>query len=373
MSRPLKWTLFVLMSSALAFGFLDRWWPGGPTPLPFERLHIFLFNLCAGGTILIHHTEGTGSMTLRARAFLGLSLTYALAAFCSWYEVCVVTAWALSALVETLRRRVFGAFPWEFFDLRVRVARKFHQASLLCLAIGLFLSGVVILNNHFFHWVSWPRLELRSFFLGFSFPLSLITMSVMFRLIREQLTPTVRVLKNVAFWTVNLGVILFFAFIIFDRFGLQLVVSSVLTLCVLLIFALYARLGLPEQQKNFLTSGICFLLFTAVTGIAYIALHYAGRYSPQTGAFLLRLHALVSLYGWNLSGLAVLCRYDDFPIRLHSRKLIAAHWLTVAVLAPLGTTAMPAAPLAWIGFTVVVHAILFSRPGPGRYDEAKAA
>lgn len=361
------------MSLALGFGFLDRWWAGGTAPMPLERLHIFLFNLCAGGTILVYHSEGRDRLTWRGTVFLVMSMAYALAAFFSLYALCVPLAWALSALVETLRWRVFGVFPRDFFDLRVRVARKFHQASLLCLSIGLFLSGVVILNNHFFHWVHWPRLELRSFFLGFSFPLSLITMSVMFRLIREQFPSAVRVLKNVAFWTVNLGVILFFVFIIFDYFGLQLVVSSVLTLCVLLIFGLYTRLGLPEQQKNFLTSGICFLLFTAVTGIAYIALHYAGRYDPETGAFLLRLHALVSLYGWNLSGLTVLCRYHDFPIRLHSRRLIAGHWLTVAVAAPLGYTVPMAAPVAWIGFVAVLYAIFFSEPGAGRYDDPVAA
>ncbi len=367
MSRELRWVLFVLMSLGLAFGFLDRWWVPSPLGLPFERLHIFLFNLCAGGTILVYHTEGRKRMTRRNKLFLGLALAYALAAFTSRYLICVALAWILSVLVESLRWRVFEIFPRDFFRMDVKVTRKFHQASLLCLSIGLFLSGVVILNNHFFHWVSWPRLELRSFFLGFSFPLSLITMSVMFGLVRENVPLTVRILKNAAFWIVNLGVILFFGFIIFDHFGFQLVVSGILTICVVMIFFLYTRLGVEAQPKNFLTSGILFLLFTAITGMLYIFQHYAGSYRPESGRFLLRLHALVSLYGWNLCGLAVLCRFHDFPIRLHFRHIIAGHWLTVAVLAPLGYAWIYAAPVAWMGYVGILYAIFFSAPGAQRF------
>ena len=51
---------------------------------------------------------------------------------------------------------------------------------------------------------------------------------------------------------------------------------------------------------------------------------------------LLRLHAFTALYGWNLSGLVVIARHDDFPIQLHSIKVIILHWVTVLLLCPLG-------------------------------------
>ena len=213
MSARLKWVLYTLMSLALAFGFPPLFVAPDLT-LHFERLHIFLFNLCAGGTILIYHTEQRPNLSPKGIAFCILAVIYALLAFFECYGPAVAAAWVLAALVENVRERRFGFFPKDFFDPRVRVTHKFHQASLLCLAIGLFMSGLVILNNTFFHWVDLPALELRSFFLGFSFPLSLITMSVMFSLVRDQFSCSVRVLKNIAFWVVNLGVILFFVFII---------------------------------------------------------------------------------------------------------------------------------------------------------------
>jgi len=368
LSARLKWVLYTLMSLALAFGFPPLFVAPDLT-LHFERLHIFLFNLCAGGTILIYHTEQRPNLSPKGIAFCILAVIYALLAFFECYGPAVAAAWVLAALVENVRERRFGFFPKDFFDPRVRVTHKFHQASLLCLAIGLFMSGLVILNNTFFHWVDLPALELRSFFLGFSFPLSLITMSVMFSLVRDQFSCSVRVLKNIAFWVVNLGVILFFVFIIFQRFGWQLFASSLLTVCVILIFTLYMRLGIREQQKNFLTSGMCFLLFTAVTGMLYIGLHLHGDYDRDSSMLLLRLHAFASLYGWNLSGLAVLIRYFDFPIRLHSSRLIAVHWLTVTVLAPLGTHYRPFAVLALACYLWVLYQMLFSRPSIGLYSQ----
>ncbi len=367
MSARLKWTLYVLMSAALGFGFLDQFVPPS-AGLQFERLHIFLFNLCSGGTILIYYTEQQSELSRRGMLFLALALGYALCAFFQWYAAAVGCAWLLSALVETVRCRRFGFFPRDFFDFQAPTSRKFHQASLLCLSIGLFFSGLVILNNTFYHWVDLPALQLRSFFLGFSFPMSLITMSVMFALINRHISFTTRLLKNIAFWGVNLGVITFFVFIIFELFGLQLFISFTLTACVLLVFFLYVRLGKEAQQKNFLTSGMCFLLLTAVTGILYILDHYNQAYDPARDLFLLRLHAFVSLYGWNLSGLAVLVRYRDFPIKLHSRRLIIQHWLTVAFLAPLGYYYAPVAIIAMASYLWMLHDIFFSQPTMGRFD-----
>ena len=90
------------------------------------------------------------------------------------------------------------------------------------------------------------------------------------------------------------------------------------------------------QQKAFLTSGILFLLVTSITGIAYILLTFTPYYVPAISHPLLRLHAFTALYGWNISGLVVISRHGDFPLQLHSSKVIRLHWLTVLVLCPLG-------------------------------------
>jgi len=88
-------------------------------------------------------------------------------------------------------------------------------------------------------------------------------------------------------------------------------------------------------SKIFFNVRDVFLLATALTGILYIILYIK---NPGNKALLNKVidyHRLISLYGWNLSGLAIIVRYGDFPIRLNSRHAIALHWLTVGVLAPI--------------------------------------
>ncbi len=76
------------------------------------------------------------------------------------------------------------------------------------------------------------------------------------------------------------------------------------------------------------------------------------------------MHSFAALYGWNLSGLAVICRKDDFPIRLHSGYVIAVHWFTAIVFAPLGTYYPIFAPLALIGYGFILYMIMFSKGRP---------
>jgi hypothetical protein len=73
------------------------------------------------------------------------------------------------------------------------------------------------------------------------------------------------------------------------------------------------------------------------------------------------MHSFASLYGWNLSGLAVICRKDDFPIRLHSSYIIIVHWITAIILAPLGTYFRGFAVLALGGYAFILYMILFSK------------
>lgn len=364
MSIKLRFFLMGLMFLALFFGFLHLFIPG-KTLYNYERLHIFLFNLCSGGTILIYYSEAQKKLSGKAVLFLALALTYAVLAFFKLYLPAIVTAFVLSIIVDSVRIKKFSIFPTNFFDPKAEVSEKFHQASLLCLSVGLTISGLVILNNEYLKILSFPKLKLDTFFLGFSFPLSLITMSVMFSFMKESFNKLVPYLKNIGFWNVNLGVIIFFLFILFEKLVLQLVITTILFLTVVMIYYLFIRLSEKIQQKNFLTSGMLFLMYSAVTGITYITLEFSPDYTPEKTKLLLRMHSFASLYGWNLSGLAVICRQHDFPIKLHSRNIIAAHWITAILLAPLGTYYWPFAVCALVGYFFVLYTILFSKGAGG--------
>ena len=368
MNTGFKILMLVLMSFALFFGFLHLFIPGG-TVYDFERLHIFLFNLCSGGTILYYYTENREKPTKKNILFTLLSLSFAVFAFLKIYIPAMLIALVLAALVESVRISKFSIFPIGFFKPAVPVSEKFHQASLLCLSIGLVISCMVILNNEFFKVISLSNQTLNTFFLGFSFPISLITMAVMFSFIREEIGRLYEFLKVLGFWTINLGVVIFFIFILFEKLAFQLVITLILFMAVVMIFYMFYRFGSGNQQKNFLTSGMFFLLITAITGILYIFFEFSPEYSRDKLKFLLKLHAFASLYGWNLSGLAVICRNRDFPIKLNSRGIILAHWVTVMILAPLGYYFLPLAVCALIGYTIILYFILFSK-GSGNKSSA---
>ncbi len=364
MSNTLKLILMILMTTALLFGFLHLFVPGR-TFYNFERLHIFFFNLCSGGTILLYYTEKKDKMTIKTALFLALAVTYALLSYFKIYPPAIIIAFILSGLVESVRIKKFSVFPLDFFKSRILVSAKFHQAALLCLSIGLLISGLVILNNEYLKILSYPKLQLNTFFLGFSFPLSLITMSVMFSFMEGDFGRPVLYLENIGFWTVNLGVIIFFLFILLEMLIPQIMVTTILFCSVIMIYYLFSRFGVKTQQKNFLTSGMLFLLYTAITGIAYIAFEFSPDYSPEKTKLLLRMHSFASLYGWNLSGLAVICREHDFPIKLHSRTIIIVHWITAILLAPLGTYFRFFAVCALICYMFILYMMLFSAREPG--------
>lgn len=335
MSIRLKILFWVMMTSAMGFGFMHHLVP--PEICNFERLHIFLFNLCSGGTLLIYYTEDQRRLSPDGMLFLGLALAFAFVAFFERYLAALIFSLLLFLLTEKIRIRYFGHFfPFAIFSRTEPVVRKFHQASLLCLSIGLLLSGFAIFNSEYGKWFLNGKFELNTFFLGFSFPVSLISFTLIFNLMKEEKFALASSMKELAFWVINLGVIIFFLFILAGMFKSQLSVATLLFLAVSLVLFLYGHEGLRVQEKAFLTSGICFLLVTSVTGITYILLSASSSHLPEYGRPLLRLHAFTALYGWNLSGLVVIIRGRDFPLRLHSRQVISFHWLTVLILCPLG-------------------------------------
>lgn len=360
MSHQLKTTLWLIMTTAMTCGFLHHLVP--PSAINFERLHIFLFNLCAGGTMLIYFTEGWSRLTFRGCAFLLLSLAFALCAFLQWYLPTLFIPLFLAGIIERVRIRHFGrCIPLALFSPGESTSRKFHQAALLCLSLGLMISSLAIYNSEFAHWFVLTKFKLDTFFLGFSFPVSLISMSVIFALMKNHAAPPTAFFKELSFWIINLGVIIFFLFILANWFVPQVAIASILFCCVVLVLYLYWQQGMRLQQKAFLTSGILFLLVTSITGIIYILLAFSATYDPERYLPLLRMHAFTALYGWNLSGLAVISRHGDFPIKLHSQQVILLHWVTVFLLCPLGYFFPLAAVLAVMCYGWLLFTLLFNK------------
>lgn len=352
-----------MMSCALTFGFMHQVVP--VEKLNFERLHIFLFNLCSGGTLLLYFSERQAGLSLRGRLFLFLALCFALSAFWDYYPAAMLLPWPLAFLVEQVRIKTFGrVIPYGLFSGNESVSRKFHQAALLCLSLALLFSSAVLFNQEVGPWVTLEGFTLNTFYLAFSFPVSLISMAVIFSLMHGESKGVLHSLKEIAFWGVNLGVIVFFLFILAHLYLPQMIMATMLFLLVFLVFFLYQRLGIRAQQKSFLTSGILFLLLTAGSGIFYIFMKYSGDWSQEQLQPLLRFHAFTALYGWNLSGLTVICRQGDFPIQLHSTKIIVLHWIVVLILCPLGYYFLPFSLIAVATYIILLVGLLFSEATP---------
>lgn len=358
MNYKLKLLFSFLMITALIFGYINIYFP--VPNYSFERLHIFLFNLCSGGTILLYYTQARARMSKTVRLFFASSLIYAFSAFFKLYPVTILVSLVLFILVEKIRVENFSLFPIQFFQKKVSVSEKFHQASLLCLSIGIAMASAVIINNEYGKWVFMEKLTLNTFFLGFSFPLSLITLSLAFSMLDNIEASFRKTAMEVCFWTITLGVIIFFGFILFELFIPQIFVTTALFFAVVTVFYLYWTFAERIQKKLFLTSGIGFLIVTAITGIVYILLQMSDGYEPEKTKWLLHMHVFASLYGWNLCGLSVICRFDDFPIKLHSPSVIVIHWLTAIVLAPLGVFYGWFALIAIAGYAFITITLFFS-------------
>jgi hypothetical protein len=363
MTKTYKLILGLTMSIALLFGFIQGAWP--EEYLPFERLHIFLFNLVSGGSLILYYTEGAKAISKRVKLYFGLTLVYALSAALNAYPATLVISVPLFFLVESIRITRFSLFPMDFFKPTVPISQKFNQASLLCLSMGIVIASLVILNNEYYNWVHYEKLTLDVFFLGYSFPISLIVMSIMFSFISEDQGGLLRILKELSFWFVNLGVIVFFVFIIFVVLRREIISALTLTVTVIVIFIIFIRTAPPVQQKSFLTSGITFLLFTAITGTFYILKYFYPVLEPYK-EYLLTLHAMVSLYGWNLSGLFIILRWNDFPIKLNSRYIIALHWGIGFFLAPLGKHIPVVGFIAMPAYIWLLIVVLFGRGKNGK-------
>ncbi len=191
-----------------------------------------------------------------------------------------------------------------------------------------------------------------------------VVVSILFKFLKNNQDSGTKRLKELIFWAINLGVITFFIFIIFEQLILQAIVTLILFIAVALMTGTHLKYGFKLQQREFLTSGLAFLLLTAVTGIAYILLEFSPQYSSDNYKWLLRLHTFASLYGWNICGLSVISRFDDFPIRLNSRLLICLHWITAIILAPIGHLHISISILATICYAAILAAVFFGKSAP---------
>jgi hypothetical protein len=363
MTTQAKLLFGTIMTLALSFGFLHSLFPDAP--ISFKRLHVFLFNLLTGGSLILYYTEGRDIFTRKVQAYFSLALLYTLSAASSWYIPTLIISAPLFIIVESIRIKKYSWFPADFFSRDKPTNEKFNHASLLCLSMGIVIASLVILNNEYLHLVAYQKLALDVFFLGYSFPISLITMSVMFSFMNLQDGKLIAVLKEFAFWSVNLGVIVFFLFIIFDLTIAKITIATTLFFSVFMIFFLFLATAPRIQQKTFLISGMVFLLFTALTGIFYILVYYYPALARYHEFFLL-LHAMVSLYGWNLTGLFVIIRWNNFPIKLNSALTIVLHWLIVLLLAPLGIYILLVSILAVIAYVILLLIVFAGRSAEER-------
>lgn len=349
--------ILVIMTLAFLFGYMDL-----VISKNFERLHIFLFNLTSGGFIIIFYTENYKFPSITSISFLALSIAYAMMAFFEIYPLAVVLSLTLFLLTEYIRIKKFSFFPGDFFNPRIFISKKFHQASLICLSYALLFSSIVILNNKYYNWLHFDKLSLNVFFLGFSFPVSLITLSIIFSFTRKPKSGISRFVENFSFWSINLGVIVFFIFIILKVYALEILCAVILFLTVVVIFIYFFRFGKKAQEKYFLVSGIFFLLGTGFSGILYIVITKLPIDFINSG-LLLKIHAYLSLYGWNLTGLMVILRKDDFPLKLDTFSSIFFHWLLILILAPLGKGNIYLAALSVVLYAVFLVIFFY---GTGR-------
>jgi hypothetical protein len=284
-------------------------------------------------------------------------------AFLNQYLAAALLAISLAIIVESVRVKAFRAFPIDLFQTKIPLYRRFHHSALLCLSLGLLISAGVIFDNLYFHLFKLPLLLLDDFFLGFSFPLSLITFSIIFSLTRGDTRKRVRVARESSFWIVTIGVIVFFVVILLGIVVAEIALSTLLLLDVVLIFYLF-RLDLANRSEpgGFLTSGMLFLVLTGITGVLLVLWGVATPNDSPSWDLLLQIHAYLALYGWNLAGFTVIVHQHDFPLRLNDLVIILLHWVTITLLAPLGSLHLIFAFAAIPAFITLTGLILFSPP-----------
>ncbi|MCX7679672.1 MAG: hypothetical protein N2316_10695 [Spirochaetes bacterium] len=326
--------------------------------LNIQRIHVFLFNLCTGCTILLLHLKEIKKHWVVI--FLLFSILFSVSAAINFFFVAICSALILTAIVEFARVKSYSFFPSNFFSLKIPVSIKFHHAALLCLSFALPLSAFSMFA-HLWKIHLPPKMTVDIFFLGFSFPVSLMVMSVLFANMKDVEGIVELLIRNFIFWIVNVGVIVFFIFILAENEILQVAIALLLMVSVVMVFICYYKHALREKQFYFLFSSVFFLLLSALSGVLYVTIKSLFENYHGLGIrYILSLHRYVSLYGWNQAGIIVLL-WDNkkyvSPIS-NSKAMIALHWLAVAVFAPCALFHWAFAAMAvvlYVSFLIIVY------------------
>lgn len=361
MDRNVKILLFITLSLAVVFGFLPAF-GFSPQSHPVSVLHVFLFNLTSGGMLLTIHVRGKKSPDLFELVFLVGGLVFAAGAYFNLPLVNIVSALVLGLMVEALRWRKFSWFPSEFFR-PAPVSRKFEQAALLCLSLGLFICAAAVLNNEYLHLIHADKLGLHVFFLGFSFPISLITYALIFERAETSGRPRRRGIEEFCFWGLNLGVIIFFIFIVAGIYPMQLLMALTLFATVWLTMYVHVKSGERGPEWSFLFSALWFLVIGSTTGIFYIIVSW--KSASYTPGYLLSLHSAANLFGWNLTWMMLTVRKGEFPLKAGLKIMVPLHWAFV-LLIPLARVNPYGAILAFALLVPLLYLDFFSLSLAGR-------
>ena len=105
------------------------------------------------------------------------------------------------------------------------------------------------------------------------------------------------------------------------------------------------------------------MLIAAVTGILYI---FPENYDNLK--LIIKTHTVDALYGWNLAGLAIILRYNDFPVN-KIKIIIPLHWITILIFTLLGYRFPIFAILAIASFSALLLIIFFASSANATKDE----
>ncbi len=327
MSKSIRILVLATITASLSTGFLNAL-VGEDSQLNFPALNIFLFNLATGGTLILTRFSGKTKLTALTAAYYLGALAFAAAACINLPALSIVSALLLSMMVEYVRWQHFGWFP-EFFKA-VPVSRKFKQAALLCLSTGLAICAATMLNNAYLGLLHLEKLDLHVFFLGFSFPISLSTFSLIFERIESGGNPQGRRQAEFCFWALNLGVIVFFLFIISEIYAGQILMSLTLFAAVMITLRLHLKYSPQNQEAALLTSALSFLIVGSLSGVAYIILLWT---TPDyESGIIMSLHSAAAVFGWNMVWLMLTARKGHYPLSFNTKTLILIHWILVALI-----------------------------------------
>lgn len=299
---------------------------------PIKIFHIFFFNLVSGGLVILYMSENK-RITFALITYILSSVLFILFIWYKLFYIAFIFPLIMAVVTEKIRYRLFSFFPLGFFMKDINVMAKFHHAALLCLSITHILMSVTLLNNHYFSWWYLLKLNIDIFYLAYSFPVSLTIISYIMAYIYSEKNASLNNIKNLVFWILNLGVIILFFGILLENVTIEIFISLVLTLGVaglFYIFWVYFPFG---SSKIILISGLFFLFVTAISGIFYAVLDAYPQYS-YIKKYLLKLHAIFSLFGWNLNGLIVVLktRYEPSNNRYNPViTFVALHWISLIV------------------------------------------